>query len=119
MTMNVSSMNKSRHTWLARVLATACPTVLLLGVTSCSTVAGVVVSPITGGVDLTRQHLDQGGTKIGAPFACIGGVIAGPFAALWNGLRLDGGYVFGGKAESYWPTVPEVFQPFEMLSRHD
>lgn len=88
------------------------------GLSGCATVAGVAVSPITGGVDLARRHANDGGTKIAVPFVFVGGALAGPFAALWNGLRLDGSYASSEGRRAYWREYPEVFQPFEMIDRH-
>jgi hypothetical protein len=81
----------------------------------CATVAGTAVSPITGGVDLTRYHVDSGGSRLWVPFVFIGGAVGGPFAALWNGIAHD---LSMGHLSPYWRDFPEIFRPFEMIDRN-
>lgn len=88
---------------------------LLLSTTGCATIAGTVASPITGPVDLARYHHDSGITKLGLPFAIVGGVVAGPFAAIYNGLRMDSrAYASEG---FYHGQFGELFRPFELIDR--
>ena len=85
---------------------------LPVGSSGCATIAGTAVSPITGGVDLVKQGLRTTQWPL-APFVFVGGMIAGPFVALYNGINHDAS-VFQGFGE-YWHDFPEVFRPFEMV----
>lgn len=85
----------------------------------CATIVGTPVSPITGGVDLTRQYLSP--TELGGrgapwatPFVFIGGMVAGPFVALYNGVNHDIS-IFNNWGK-YWRDFPDVFKPFEMIN---
>ncbi|MEM7308752.1 MAG: hypothetical protein AAF682_18870 [Planctomycetota bacterium] len=80
----------------------------------CATVAGTAVSPVTGGVDLTRFHMDSGGWEVTAPFVFLGGALSGPFVALWNGVWHDVSILAWG---AYWEDFDQVFRPFEMIDR--
>ncbi len=84
----------------------------LLPLGSCATIAGTAVSPITGGVDLCRQGVstDQ---WYWMPFAFIGGAVAGPFVAVYNGTSYDA-TVFRNFG-AYWHGFDGVFRPFEMV----
>ena len=88
------------------VLAAALP----LG--GCATIAGTLVSPITGGVDLCRESKCQ---WYAAPFVFVGGALAGPFVAFYNGVNYDPS-VFRNMG-AYWHGFDEVFRPFHMISR--
>lgn len=93
------------------------PTLLacsLLVLGSCSTIAGTAVSPITGGVDLCRTGLRSDEWYF-VPFVFLGGAIAGPFVAFYNGVNYDP--KFFANAGSYWANFGQVFRPFEMLGR--
>ena len=85
---------------------------VLLPSTGCSTIAGTAVSPVTGGVDLTRNVLDRDNWYL-APVTFIGGAIAGPFVALYNGVNYDS-KVFRD-FNRYWREFDDVFRPFEMI----
>lgn len=86
----------------------------------CATIAGTAVSPITGGVDLTRLYLDPGwyggaGAWGWSPFVFLGGMVAGPFVALYNGIQHDVS-IFRSWPR-YWRDFDMVFRPFEMIGR--
>ncbi len=85
---------------------------LSVGSGGCATIAGTAVSPITGGVDLVKQGLRSTQWPL-APFVFVGGMVAGPFVALYNGINHDAS-VFNDFGE-YWEEFPEVFRPFEMV----
>ena len=91
-----------------------CTILLALAISSggCATIAGTAVSPITGGVDLTRRTLSARKWYL-APAVFIGGAIAGPFVAIYNGVGYDAD-VFDG-FEAYWKGFDQVFRPFEMI----
>ena len=90
---------------------------VLVLTSGCATVAGTAVSPITGGVDLTRYHVDEGGSRLWVPFVFVGGAVAGPFAALWNGIGYEASQWPEGWSP-YWRGFGEVFSPFEMIDRN-
>lgn len=79
---------------------------------SCATIAGTAVSPITGGVDLCRRAL-RGDQWMWTPFVFVGGAVAGPFVAIYNGLGKDADLFCGWR--EYWNTFGEVFRPFQMI----
>lgn len=86
----------------------------------CATIVGTAVSPITGGVDLAERYLSP--VKMGGrgqawatPFVFIGGMVAGPFVALYNGINHDIS-VFES-FDRYWNEYPEIFKPFEMINK--
>lgn len=84
---------------------------------ACATVAGTALSPITGGVDLVRYHVDDGGSRIWVPFVFLGGAVAGPFAALWNGIHYETAYWPQGWG-AYSCDFSQNFRPFEMIDRN-
>ena len=98
-------MNHHRSLTAALLLAT-----LPLG--GCATIAGTAVSPITGGVDLCREALHPR-EWYWMPFVFLGGAVAGPFVAFYNGVNYDPRVFrnFGG----YWHGFSEIFRPFHML----
>ena len=81
---------------------------------SCATIAGTAVSPITGGVDLCREGV-QPHQWYWMPFAFVGGAVAGPFIAIYNGLSYDPSVFrnFG----AYWNNFEDVFRPFHMIKK--
>ena len=83
----------------------------------CATIVGTAVSPITGGVDLTRIFVEEGGKERlwAVPFVFIGGVIGGPFVAFFNGVNHDVS-IFRSWGR-YWNEFGDVFRPFEMIKR--
>ena len=81
---------------------------------SCATLIGTAVSPITGGVDLCRVTMKRPEDWWMSPFVFIGGVIAGPFVAFYNGVNYDP-RVFRN-FNAYWHGFDEIFQPFHMIS---
>ena len=85
-----------------------------LSMPSCATIAGTAVSPITGGVDLCREGL-RDNQWYWAPFVFVGGAIAGPFVAVYNGVRYDT-TVFRNFG-AYWHGFEDVFRPFHMVSK--
>lgn len=90
---------------------------LLLAATSltgCATIAGTAVSPITGGVDLCRETLEPR-QWYWMPFVFIGGAVAGPFVAFYNGVTYDP-TVFRGIGP-YWRGFEDVFRPFRMVQK--
>ena len=80
----------------------------------CATIAGTVVSPITGGVDLCREALHPR-EWYWMPFVFLGGAVAGPFVAFYNGVNYDPSVFrnFG----AYWHGFDEVFRPFHMVAK--
>lgn len=85
---------------------------LLLPTPSCATIVGTAASPITGGVDLCMVSL-RPSQWYWTPFVFIGGAVAGPFVAVYNGLNYDA-QVFKSFTE-YWYDFHKVFQPYRML----
>ena len=93
----------------AAILLLACLTPL----NSCATVLGTVASPITGGVDMARRYVWRGNWAA-APIYFVGGMIAGPFVAFYNGASYDAS-VFSNFS-GYWSGFDQVFRPFEMVN---
>ena len=87
----------------------------VLALPSCATILGTAVSPITGGVDLVMETVDTDEWYL-APPAFIGGAIAGPFVAFYNGLQHDA-RIFKN-FDRYWMDFDEIFRPFEYLFTH-
>ena len=79
----------------------------------CATIAGTLVSPITGGVDLCTKAVRPHEWYI-APFVFLGGAIAGPFVAMYNGINYDV-KVFKRSQAAYWEGFDQVFRPFDMI----
>ena len=73
---------------------------LTLPMSGCATIAGTVVSPITGGVDLAREYGSSRRWYM-APVYFIGGAIAD--ASVFSNFS------------SYWHGFDSVFQPFRMI----
>ncbi len=84
----------------------------MLPLTSCATVLGTAVSPITGGVDLARLATRPSQWYL-VPVYFVGGAISGPFVAFYNGMSYDPGVFkdFSG----YWNEFDSVFRPFEKI----
>jgi len=85
----------------------------------CATIAGTAVSPITGGVDLARRYMTtteqhRGGKWWLCPFVFVGGAVAGPFVAIYNGVGHDTS-IFKSWWR-YWQDVDDVMRPFEMIT---
>ena len=93
---------------LVAVLALALPS------GGCATIVGTLFSPITGGVDLVRLNVDRDEWYLVLP-VFIGGMIAGPFVALYNGVNHD--VTVFKNFRVYWKEFDQVFRPFEMLDR--
>lgn len=84
----------------------------------CATILGTAVSPFTGGIDLNRQYYKTPSNRshwYWAPFIFIGGAVAGPFVALYNGVKHDVS-IFRGWYP-YWRDFGDIFEPFEMINR--
>jgi hypothetical protein len=96
---------------LPRLLPLALATTSL-SFSSCATIVGTAVSPITGGVDLCREAL-RPNEWYWIPFVFVGGAIAGPFVAFYNGVNYDPS-VFKGFS-SYWYGFDDIFRPFKMV----
>lgn len=79
--------------------------------TSCATVLGTAVSPITGGVDLAMKY-GKPSQWYYVPWYFIGGAIAGPFKAFYNGVNHDAS-IFSDFDE-YWSDFDTMFRPFRM-----
>jgi len=94
------------------LLVAAALSTLSLG--SCATIVGTAMSPLTGGVDLCRESL-QPKQWWAAPFVWIGGTLAGPFVAFYNGVNYDP-TVFRNMS-AYWYGFGDIFRPFHMLQR--
>lgn len=99
-----------KHTLLATVLLS-----VTLGASSCATIVGTAVSPVTGGVDLVRLESDH---WYYVPFIFVGGAIAGPFVAFYNGISFDTTQRHKGH-DSYRREFNEIFHPYELLRKHD
>jgi len=95
------------------LFAAACLAALGSG---CATVAGTVVSPLTGGVDAVVEGHDDDDMYM-APLLFIGGTIAAPFVAFYNGINYDAAGM--GKGARYWDDFDLVFRPYEMLRLGD
>lgn len=78
----------------------------------CATVLGTAFSPVTGGVDLVRRTQTVDTWHLWLP-VFLGGAVAGPFLAIYNGVNHDA-TVFTSW-HSYWVRFDEVFRPFEMI----
>lgn len=102
-------MSRSLRRRLRVPLLLAC-----LPLASCATIAGTIVSPITGGVDLCREGLEPR-EWYWMPFVFVGGAIAGPFVAFYNGVNYDPS-VFRN-AGAYWHGFDDVFRPFHMVAK--
>ena len=83
-----------------------------LPLSGCATILGTAVSPFTGGVDLCRETLTKK-EWYWAPFVFLGGVAAGPFVALYNGINYD--VTVFKNFGAYWYEFDEIFRPFHML----
>jgi hypothetical protein len=83
-----------------------------LSFSSCATIVGTLVSPITGGVDLCRESL-RPHEWYWIPFVFVGGVVAGPFVAFYNGVNFDP-QVFRSFT-GYWNRFDDIFRPFKMV----
>jgi len=70
---------------VARFAATLLRFVSLSG---CATSVSTAVSPVTGGVDLVRQKVDQD-HWYHTPIFFLGGAIREPFVASYNGITID------------------------------
>jgi hypothetical protein len=77
---------------------------------SCATILGVAVSPVTGTVDLCCIALDHQRWYL-APLAPLGGVILGPFWALANGYYYDWNY-----KREWGRDFVRVLQPFTSVA---
>ena len=103
---------------IAQALLTAALLLPMSSTPGCATVLGTAVSPITGGVDLTRMYLsaDLGGRGDWwwSPFVFLGGAISGPFVAIYNGVNHDISIL--NSWGSYWRELHRVFRPFEMIA---
>lgn len=98
------------HTHRAALLALMLPLTTLCS--GCATIAGTAVSPITGGVDLcVVSHCRW----YAAPFVFLGGAVAGPFVAFYNGVRYDP-RVFRNFG-AYWHDFDDVFEPFQLVQK--
>ena len=92
---------------LTGLLCTAAP----LG--GCATILGTAVSPFMGGVDLVREaQLDDEWYFV--PFVFLGGAIAGPFVAIYNGVGHDASIFKGFRL--YWLRFDRIFRPFHMIN---
>lgn len=84
---------------------------LAVPTTSCATILGTAVSPITGGVDLAMQQYNSGKVYL-TPLWFIGGAVAGPFKAFYNGVNYDAS-IFKS-FNSYWQDFDSIFRPFRL-----
>ena len=78
----------------------------LLLLPSCATIFGTAVSPITGGVDLCRVGLRNDQWYF-MPFVFVGGAVAGPFVAFYNGVNYDP--TIFRNFQLYWVDFDDVF----------
>ncbi|MCA8943641.1 MAG: hypothetical protein KDB80_13840 [Planctomycetes bacterium] len=97
---------------MARTLRVLLLGALLCASSSCSTILGTIVSPITGGVDLVRRTQDLETWPLWLP-VFIGGAVAGPCVAIYNGVNHDAS-IFKSWYR-YWIDFDEVFRPFEKI----
>ena len=79
--------------------------------TGCATILGTAVSPITGGVDLAMKYGTERRWYM-TPVYFLGGVIAGPFKAFYNGVNYDAS-IFSSFS-SYWNSFDSMFRPFRL-----
>ena len=79
--------------------------------TGCATIMGTAVSPITGGVDLAMMYGSNNKWYM-TPVYFLGGVVAGPFKAFYNGVNYDASIFksFNG----YWKDFDSMFRPFRL-----
>lgn len=102
----------------ARCLFRALALAPVLWTGGCATVLGTAVSPFTGGIDLNTKFYAEPrhrGQWFWAPFVFVGGAVAGPFVALYNGVQHDVS-IFRGW-HPYWRDFGEIFEPFERIDR--
>jgi hypothetical protein len=103
---------------LQKLLLTVAILLPIAGTGGCSTIAGTAVSPITGGINLTERYFDtESGRRMWywTPFVFIGGAVAGPIVALYNGVRHD--WSIFQSWRRYWRDFDEVFAPYDMIAR--
>lgn len=77
----------------------------------CATILGTAVSPITGGVDLAMKYGIQEEWYL-TPVYFLGGFIAGPFKAFYNGVNYDAS-IFSSFT-GYWHGFDAMFRPFRL-----
>jgi hypothetical protein len=87
--------------------------VFVLALSGCATILGTAVSPVTGAVDLTKRQSSQENWYM-MPVFFIGGMLAGPFVALYNGVAMDASRRLN--EEVYDRDFPRVFRPFDLLA---
>ncbi len=87
---------------------------VVLPVQSCATIAGTLVSPITGAVDLPMQTLYSRQWYLILPVG-LAGLLGGPVVAIYNGVNYDA-KIFNSW-DDYWQGFHQVFKPYEMLLR--
>jgi hypothetical protein len=97
---------------LSRVVPKALLLAAALPLSGCATILGTAVSPITGGVDLCREGLNPH-QWYWMPFVFVGGAVAGPFVAFYNGVNYDPRFFRNWSA--YWHGFDGVFRPFHMV----
>ncbi len=95
-------------------IALAALLVLALPCGGCATIVGTVFSPVTGGVDLVKLNVKRDQWYLVVP-VFLGGMIAGPFVALYNGVNYDPTVFRNFRV--YWNEFNQVLRPFEMLDR--
>lgn len=86
---------------------------LTLGTSSCATIVGTAVSPVTGGVDLVVLESDH---WYYTPFIFIGGAIGGPFVAFYNGINFDTNRR-PEDGENHENGFSEIFRPYELIRK--
>ena len=96
-------MKLVRNLGLAALLAVA---------PGCATIIGTAFSPVTGGVDLVVETQSRRTWYLWLP-TFVGGAVAGPFVAIYNGIGYDAD-IFDS-FNRYWGDFDKVFRPFEMI----
>ena len=94
-----------------RLCGLALTLLLLAPTTGCATIIGTAVSPITGGVDLALQQYSSSRWYF-TPAHFLGGMIAGPFKAFYNGVNYDASIFKSFTA--YWRDFDSMFRPFRL-----
>ncbi len=85
---------------------------LAFSTSSCATVAGTAVSPLTGAVDAVVMAYDENVWPL-TPVIFVGGTIAAPFVAFYNGINYDAANISNN--DTYWRGFGRVFRPYEMV----
>lgn len=89
---------------------------LSMASTGCSTLAGTIASPLTGGVDAVLTHADHG-PWVRKPVAFVLGTAVAPFVAFYNGINYDASHL--ASSSGYWLKFDDSFRPYGTLEKHN